>query len=160
MGQTETEHGQLCGLDLAEVPRLLDPAYIHPKYHAKLLERDGLIFWEERQERWETTARGEKLVERIRSEHRITLRHDGGGPRWFLAGEPMHCGNTVLVLRPDATWLSTRFEVSWHKEGADAHRAGGRSPQLYIGGFPTLVATLSPGDLEFGIFRWPEKESS
>ena len=38
---------------------------------------------------------------------RLVLGHDGGGPRFFLGGEPLHAGTTIELADPDGGWVAS-----------------------------------------------------
>lgn len=42
---------------------------------------------------------------------KLTLGQDGGGPRHFLCGEPVHCGAS-LEMRVGGKWIPVRYEAS------------------------------------------------
>lgn len=148
------------GLTLDQVPDAMEPWNIFPRYKGKDLESAGFIQWDEGAEHWKHTEQGAERLEAWHEQHRITLGTDHGGPRWFLGGKPISCGNGIEVLRPDATWLPVRFEVAWGEKDAALYDAGGRSPRLYIemAGGPALVSA-SQG-FKFMICRWPSKEDN
>lgn len=45
------------------------------------------------------------------SGERLVLGSDGGGPRWFLAGQPVHAGTGLVLLLPGGWTLPVRFET-------------------------------------------------
>ena len=47
---------------------------------------------------------------------RIVLGRDGGGPRFFLGGGPLHAGTTIELAAPDGTWVEVRFEYQLHPQ--------------------------------------------
>ncbi|MHB1912530.1 MAG: hypothetical protein ACYCTI_10825 [Acidimicrobiales bacterium] len=47
---------------------------------------------------------------------RIVLGRDGGGPRFFLGGEPLHAGTTIELADPAGGWVEVRFEYRFHPE--------------------------------------------
>jgi len=47
---------------------------------------------------------------------RIVLGRDGGGPRFFLGGEPLHAGTTIELADPAGGWVEVRFEYRLHPE--------------------------------------------
>ncbi len=44
------------------------------------------------------------------TEHRLELREDNGGLRYFLDGRPVHAGNLLEMLLRAGEWLAVRFE--------------------------------------------------
>jgi len=93
--------------------------------------------------------------------HRLVLGVDGGGPRWFVDGKPVHCGSELEVWCPNAhgapgragAWLAVRFEM----EGAH--------PALYftVGQGTRLVARSVDPANEAAVWervdvRWPVPE--
>jgi len=52
----------------------------------------------------------------------LCLRQDGGGWRHFLDGDPVHAGNTLLLLTTDG-WLTIRYEWCFDPN---------RSPTAYV----------------------------
>ena len=47
-------------------------------------------------------------------EHRLELREQGGGLRYFLDGRPVHAGDLLEILLRAGEWLAVRFE--WPSE--------------------------------------------
>lgn len=47
---------------------------------------------------------------------RIVLGRDGGGPRFFLGGEPLHAGTTIELADPAGRWVEVRFEYRFHPQ--------------------------------------------
>ena len=82
---------------------------------------------------------------------RLILARDGGGPRHFLGGEPVHCG-TGLEMKVAAAWVPVRYEGALQSYGsADPTRAvllaapwGDDGPE---------VSVCQP---EMQELRWPE----
>lgn len=45
--------------------------------------------------------------------HELTLGRDGGGPRHFLDGQPVHAGAALDLLMPSGKWLPVRYESAY-----------------------------------------------
>lgn len=70
----------------------------------------------------------------------LRMGEDEGGPRMFLDGKPVHCGDGLELLLDDGVWLPGRYETSGGKPvfyiGLDG---GGRRLQAPILLPPTAV---------------------
>lgn len=44
---------------------------------------------------------------------RLELGEDGGGPRYFLDGDPVHAGTALELRLSGDRWVRGRFEVRW-----------------------------------------------
>jgi hypothetical protein len=81
----------------------------------------------------------------------LVLGADAGGPRHFLAGQPVHAGTALELRLPGDRWIVVRYEWSW--DVAARPRAylalGGRGERL---GYAEQVEFSIPERAEL---RWP-----
>jgi hypothetical protein len=81
----------------------------------------------------------------------LVLGGDAGGPRHFLAGQPVHAGTALELRLPDDRWVLVRYEWNWDAAVRPrAHLAlGGRGEAL---GYAPDVDFPLPERAEL---RWP-----
>lgn len=73
---------------------------------------------------------------------KLQLRHEGGGPRHYLAGRDIHCGDSIEI-QLGGPWVIVRYEASIRRPdelNVCLYAVGGR---IYF-----------DGDANF---RWPER---
>lgn len=46
------------------------------------------------------------------------LRHEVGGPRYYLAGKPLHAGDLLEFRRPDGGWELAHYEYFWDRRAS------------------------------------------
>jgi len=51
----------------------------------------------------------------------LELRHESGGPRHYLAGRDIHCGDQIeiQVAGPRGPWVPVRYEASIRRNDGD-----------------------------------------
>ena len=83
--------------------------------------------------------------------HRLELREEEGGPRYYLAGRPVDDGAIVFVLWDSVyvRWYPARFRWSGARD---------ETPQILVGAVPReyVPKTIMPGLWKPGLrMRWP-----
>lgn len=85
----------------------------------------------------------------------LVLAEDEGGPRHFLAEQPVHAGDVLELRLLGDRWIPVRYEWSW--VATDPPRGyialGGRAED--IGWDPGIVSFKLPERAEL---RWPERD--
>lgn len=150
----QTQDTTICGVDLVDVPALLDVEYHTERHRSRLTERE-LARWDDRLERFLLTERGAQLADEIRTLHGLTFVDDVGGGRWHLQGRGLHCGDALEILLATGHWLRVRFEVG-HTAEEHLGVRNGRLPLFYIAAAGGL-SVVGHVDVEWNrlVCRWP-----
>jgi hypothetical protein len=84
---------------------------------------------------------------------RLVLGDDGGGPRYFLDGQPVHAGTLLELLEPDGTWMLGRYEWSRRRGECPRFCYDNNTPPVMLGVDARLRWPTAIGRTHGGLLR-------